>query len=60
MKEFNVAGYKVLLINASGEFYAFEAGCPHMRYPLKFGSISDRVLRCGFHYAEFDVKTAEC
>jgi len=56
MREFDVAGYKILLVNASGELYAVEASCPHMGYSLKFGSLSERVLRCGFHYAEFDIK----
>jgi len=56
MKEFEVAGCKILLVNALGRLYALEAGCPHMGYALKLGSLSGKVLRCGFHYAEFDVE----
>ena len=56
MKEFEVAGCNILLVNALGRLYALEASCPHMGYALKFGSLSGKVLRCGFHYAEFDVE----
>jgi len=56
MKEFEVAGYRILIVNTLGELYALEASCPHMGYALKFGSLSNKVLRCGFHYAEFDVE----
>jgi len=56
MKEFEVAGCKILLVNALDKLYAIEASCPHMGYALKFGSLSGKVLRCGFHYAEFDVE----
>ena len=56
MKEFEVAGCRILLVNALGKLYATEASCPHRGYALKFGSLSGKVLRCGFHYAEFDVE----
>ncbi len=56
MKEFEVEGSKILLINAQDRFYALEASCPHMGYSLIFGSLSGKVLRCGFHYAEFNIE----
>lgn len=56
MKEFKVEGCKILLVNALGNFYAIVAICSHMRYPLRLGSLSGKVLRCGFHYAEFSVE----
>jgi nitrite reductase/ring-hydroxylating ferredoxin subunit len=56
MKEFEVVGCRILLVNALGKLYAIEASCPHRGYALKFGSLSGKVLRCGFHYAEFNVE----
>jgi len=59
MRLFKVEGYEILVVNADGQFYAFENRCPHMGYPLYFGSLEGRVLTCGFHYAKFDVKTGK-
>lgn len=55
MKVFNVGGLDVLLANANGNFYAVENRCPHMGYPLYFGSLEGTILICGFHYAKFDI-----
>ncbi|MEM1994562.1 MAG: Rieske (2Fe-2S) protein [Nitrososphaerales archaeon] len=56
IKEFQVERNKILLINTQDQLYALEASCPHMGYPLRFGSLSGKVLRCGFHYAEFNIE----
>jgi len=55
MKEIDILNYNILLINLDGSFYAVEGRCPHKNYPLQLGSLKGRVLRCGFHSAEFDV-----
>ncbi len=59
MKTLSLGRLKILLVNCNGRFYALEALCPHMSYPLDLGSLSDHTLRCGFHYAEFDVVDGE-
>jgi 3-phenylpropionate/trans-cinnamate dioxygenase ferredoxin subunit len=59
MRVFNVKGREILLINLEGEFYAFDNRCPHMGYPLFFGSLEGDTLRCGFHSAKFNVRTGE-
>jgi 3-phenylpropionate/trans-cinnamate dioxygenase ferredoxin subunit len=59
MQVFNVKGREILLINLEGEFYAFDNRCPHMGYPLFFGSLEGDTLRCGFHSAKFNVRTGE-
>lgn len=59
MRVFNVKGREILLINVEGKFYAFENRCPHMRYPLFFGSLEGETLTCGFHSAKFNVRTGE-
>ena len=59
MQVFKVEGYEILVVNVEGQFYAFENRCPHMGYPLYFGSLEGKVLTCGFHYAKFDVTTGK-
>lgn len=59
MKAVRVSNRDVLIINLDGVLYGVEASCPHMRYPLQLGSLKGRALRCGFHYAEFDVASGE-
>jgi 3-phenylpropionate/trans-cinnamate dioxygenase ferredoxin subunit len=59
MQVFNVKGREILLINLEGEFHAFDNRCPHMGYPLFFGSLEGDTLTCGFHSAKFNVRTGE-
>ena len=59
MRIFKLKGLEMLLVNVEGEFHAFENRCPHMGYPLYFGSLDGKVLTCGFHYAKFDVETGK-
>lgn len=59
MRLFKAKGHEILVVNADGQFYAFENRCPHMGYPLYFGNLKGQVLTCGFHYAKFDVKTGK-
>ena len=59
MKLFDVGTLKILIINVEGKFYAVENRCPHMGYPLFFGSLEGKVLKCGFHNAQFDVSTGK-
>lgn len=59
MKAFEVDGKKILIVNVEGELYAIENQCPHMGYPLYFGELEGKILKCGFHYKKFDVTTGE-
>ena len=59
MRLFKAEGHEILVMNADGQFYAFENRCPHMGYPLYFGSLDGQVLTCGFHCAKFDIKTGK-
>ncbi len=59
MKAVAVSNQEVLIINLDGVLYGVEARCPHMKYPLQLGSLSGKALRCGFHYAEFDVASGK-
>lgn len=59
MRVFKLERIEILVVNAEGEFYAFENRCPHMGYPLFYGSLDGEVLTCGFHYAKFNIKTGK-
>ncbi|MCX8191961.1 MAG: Rieske (2Fe-2S) protein [Nitrososphaerales archaeon] len=59
MKLVKVNQLEVLLININGNFYAIDNRCPHMGYPLFFGRLDGRILRCGFHYADFDIESGK-
>jgi len=52
-----VAGHKVLLLNAGGEIRAYEDRCPHLSSPLSEGFLEDNVLICSTHLWEFDCLT---
>ena len=59
MQVFNVKGQEILVINVEGELFAIENRCPHLGYPLFFGSLEGDTLTCGFHSAKFNVKTGK-
>ncbi|MDJ0714949.1 MAG: Rieske (2Fe-2S) protein [Prochloraceae cyanobacterium] len=51
---------KVLLINHSGQLYALDNACPHLKLSLKKGKItSDGAIVCPWHRSVFDLKTGE-
>jgi toluene monooxygenase system ferredoxin subunit len=58
MKEFSVdGGLKVLIVNAGGEYFAYQAECPHEAVPLEQGIHDGSVLTCLEHLWQFDVRT---
>jgi nitrite reductase/ring-hydroxylating ferredoxin subunit len=59
MQVFKVEDHEILVVNVEGELYGLENRCPHMGYPLYFGSLEGTVLTCGFHYEKFDVTTGK-
>ena len=59
MRVFNVKGQEILVVNVEGELYAFNNQCPHLEYPLFFGSLENAVLTCGFHGAKFNIRTGK-
>jgi len=59
MQVFKIEGHEILVVNVEGNFYAVSNRCPHLNYPLYLGSLNDKILICGFHYAKFDVTTGE-
>ena len=58
MKEFPIeGGDRVLLVNASGEYFACQALCPHEAIPLQDGVHDGSVLTCLEHLWQFDLRT---
>lgn len=51
---------RVLVLNVKGEIFAVENSCPHMRFPLKDGRVTeDCGIICPFHHSAFDLKTGD-
>ncbi len=59
MKKVNVNGKDVLVVNANGKFFALNNICPHQGGSLADGTLTDGVVSCPKHGAQFDVKTGE-
>ena len=58
MKQFNVeGGPSVLIVDAEGQLYAYQAFCPHETVPLEDGVHDGNVLTCLEHMWQFDVRT---
>ena len=48
----------LLLLNESGNIYAIDSICPHLKLPLKKGKLtSDGSIVCPWHHSEFDLAT---
>lgn len=53
-----LGGRKVLVLRFRDEFLAVENACPHMRFPLNLGTVTeDCGIICPFHHSAFDLKT---
>jgi nitrite reductase/ring-hydroxylating ferredoxin subunit len=48
-------GHEVVVANLDGAYYAFEAYCPHQRWPLKWGALDGETLVCALHMWRFDL-----
>jgi nitrite reductase/ring-hydroxylating ferredoxin subunit len=55
-----VGKQKILLLNQSGEFYAVDNRCPHLKLSLNKGKITeDCTIVCPWHRSAFDLKTGK-
>jgi toluene monooxygenase system ferredoxin subunit len=50
-------GLKLVVANAGGEFYGFQAQCPHQDVPLCEGLFDGSTLTCHMHLWQWDVRT---
>jgi toluene monooxygenase system ferredoxin subunit len=50
-------GLKLVVANAGGEFFGFQAICPHQEVPLCEGLFDGSTLTCHMHLWQWDVRT---
>jgi toluene monooxygenase system ferredoxin subunit len=50
-------GLKVLVANAGGEYFGFQAVCPHQEVPLCEGLFDGSTLTCHMHLWQWDVRS---
>ena len=50
-------GLKLLVANANGEFFGYQAQCPHQDVPLCEGLYDGSVLTCHMHLWQWDIRT---
>lgn len=61
MKQFEVegGGRAILVVNAGDEYFAYQAFCPHMEFPLEDGLHDGSVLTCLEHLWQFELRTGQ-
>lgn len=59
MREFDVQGVTVLIVNADGDFFAIPPECPHQEEPLRTGICEGKILTCTKHLWQWDLSTAQ-
>src|SRR5205807_4523361 len=52
-------GMKLVVANAGGEFFGFQAACPHQDVPLCEGMFDGATLTCHMHLWQWDVRSGE-
>jgi toluene monooxygenase system ferredoxin subunit len=52
-------GLKLVVANGGGEYYGFQASCPHQEVPLCEGLFDGATLTCHMHLWQWDVRTGE-
>lgn len=55
MKQFDLRGEEILVVNLDGRFYCLEGRCSHAGAPLDEGDLEGEVLTCPWHYSQFNV-----
>src|SRR4029450_11282688 len=57
LKAVDLDGHAVLIVNASGDFYAIANQCGDSPLPLQFSTLEGAELRCSWHGCRSDVRT---
>jgi len=55
MKQFDVKGHELLVVNIDNQFYCLNARCSHAGAPLVEGDLNGDVLTCPWHQSRFKV-----
>jgi len=59
MKDVEVNGKEILIVNVNGKYYAMSDRCGHMNTLLSLGSLNGNTVTCPFHAAQFEVTTGQ-
>jgi ferredoxin-NADP reductase/nitrite reductase/ring-hydroxylating ferredoxin subunit len=59
MKEVDVDGQKVIIVNIDSKYYAIGSICTHEGGPLADGILSGYEVECPWHGSKFDVRTGD-
>lgn len=54
MKQVNIRGNEVLVVNLNSQFYCLEARCTHAGAPLAEGELKGDVITCPWHGSRFN------
>jgi len=55
----DVGGVAVLVVQASGRYFAMENKCPHLARPLSDGRVHGHVIECASHSYRWNLETGE-
>ena len=55
MKAVSIAGKKILVARAGGDYYAADNACPHLKGSLADGTLEGSVVTCPRHGSQFDL-----
>jgi nitrite reductase/ring-hydroxylating ferredoxin subunit len=59
MKEVQVDGENICIVNVEGKYYAIGSICTHEGGPLADGMLEGHEIECPWHGSKFDVRTGE-
>ena len=59
MKEVEVNGENICVVNVGGKYYAIGSICTHEGGPLADGTLEGYEVECPWHNSKFDVRTGE-
>lgn len=59
MKEVEVDGENICVVNVEGKYYAIGSICTHEGGPLADGTLEGYEVECPWHNSKFDVRTGE-
>jgi ferredoxin-NADP reductase/nitrite reductase/ring-hydroxylating ferredoxin subunit len=59
MKEVQLDGQNICLVNVEGKYYAINNICTHEGGPLADGTLEGYEVECPWHASKFDVRTGE-
>ena len=58
-KSLDIEGYKILLSNIDGEYFAIEDRCSHEDSPLSLGCLKGDLISCTLHGSRFCVRNGQ-